>query len=795
MRKTVGIIALIAVLLPPILVASPGALAGEAQDASSKIGGLLALQVDAKLHQLEIESVEPPMDMAGPQSVPCAALGTGNLQKQQVFIHFEQEPTSVQIGELESLGVSIHPDTWIPPLENHPTGFVMASMPVDKLNDVAALGAVASLNTAEVMNEPHNDLAAAATNADYVWDTLGRSGTGVKVAVIDSGFDLNHPDFPGTETFSYWDYYDLDDDVANCTGASCSGHGTHVAGTVLGRGTSGSPTGIYRGSAYEATPVLLKIGGNDSSSASSGTMVAAIQGAVDTYDADVITMSYGSWSNHHDGSDEKCQAVDYAVSQGVPVFISAGNSGDDGMHYSGTVSASDWTGLIQVDVSNDPGTNTCLLFNLVWYEGSGSDNDLDLYFYDGSGTLTRSVYSEDDSPRNTTSEHSFHTTSDGSYTEQLVGNGTYYLRVHNNSGSSQDYHLYYNSVYNTSSSPAVTFDSPYQNYTIDSPAEADGAIAVGSYNTRQIWYDWENGGWWYGAGEPVGQISGFSSRGPRIDGAAKPNIVAPGQGIISCRDDDVYPFNSQNQLYISNWGPNENSATKNPGETGADKNNYYMMQGTSMACPHVAGIAALLLEAHPGWTPDQIRHALESTAVDKGDASWDNIYGWGLVDAQAAIGETDSVPTIVSCNCSGVETNAFASGETVYVKGSGLEASTSYNLWIQPGTVTESTSLVAANDPSSSIESVATSGTGSFVPTAIWSPSLDNGSYDIVVDQQGSGSGTYNAIDDGIDGIDAVGFVVPVPEIAIIIMMGIGLAILGGFVWLRSRKRDPVVAG
>jgi hypothetical protein len=134
MKKIIGIIALIAILLPPILAGSPGALAEEPQDTGSKIGGLLALQVDAKLQQLEIEKAVLAGDMAGPQSAPCAALGTGNLQKQQVFIHFEQEPTSTQIAELEALGVSVHSDTWIPPLENHPTGFVTASVPVDNLN-------------------------------------------------------------------------------------------------------------------------------------------------------------------------------------------------------------------------------------------------------------------------------------------------------------------------------------------------------------------------------------------------------------------------------------------------------------------------------------------------------------------------------------------------------------------------------------------------------------------------------------------------------------------------------------
>ncbi|MHC4338505.1 MAG: S8 family serine peptidase [Planctomycetota bacterium] len=63
---------------------------------------------------------------------------------------------------------------------------------------------------------------------------------------------------------------------------------------------------------------------------------------------------------------------------------------------------------------------------------------------------------------------------------------------------------------------------------------------------------------------------------------------------------------------------------------------YFFYQGTSMAAPHVSGIAALLIST--GVTgPDAIREALETTARDLGSAGWDEEYGWGLVDAYAAL--------------------------------------------------------------------------------------------------------------------------------------------------------------
>ena len=64
---------------------------------------------------------------------------------------------------------------------------------------------------------------------------------------------------------------------------------------------------------------------------------------------------------------------------------------------------------------------------------------------------------------------------------------------------------------------------------------------------------------------------------------------------------------------------------------------YYFFDGTSMATPHVSGAAALLLARNSTLTPDQIRNILESTAEDLGAPGRDNTYGWGLIDAQAAL--------------------------------------------------------------------------------------------------------------------------------------------------------------
>jgi serine protease len=64
---------------------------------------------------------------------------------------------------------------------------------------------------------------------------------------------------------------------------------------------------------------------------------------------------------------------------------------------------------------------------------------------------------------------------------------------------------------------------------------------------------------------------------------------------------------------------------------------YYFYQGTSMAAPHVSGVAALLVASGAATTPDQVREVLQFTAKDKGSSGWDPDYGWGIVDAYAAL--------------------------------------------------------------------------------------------------------------------------------------------------------------
>ena len=73
---------------------------------------------------------------------------------QRVFIHLAQEPSAKQIDELEAMGITPYPDSWIPAAGGHPTGFIVADMPIGKLDELLEKDYVVRLDTAEQLLEP-----------------------------------------------------------------------------------------------------------------------------------------------------------------------------------------------------------------------------------------------------------------------------------------------------------------------------------------------------------------------------------------------------------------------------------------------------------------------------------------------------------------------------------------------------------------------------------------------------------------------------------------------------------------
>ncbi len=409
--------------------------------------------------------------------------------REKVVIYFETYPSGEQITSLEALDISCFLESWTPPLPNHPYGFILAELPTNRLVEALSLSFIKKMDTAEYENFPQNNAGVISINADDVW-LAGYDGTGVKVAVLDSGIDTYYEgtEFPSSfERMDYWNYPTLDANVENST----TGHGTHVAGTVLGRGTNsigrsnadGNGSTPFKGSAPGADLTFLKIGGDVSSSATSAAMIGAMDAAVNIYDADVLTMSYGGWYTYHDGSSSEEQKVDWVYSQGKPFFLSAGNSAGDAHHYSGTAPAGGSTDYIAINTNS----GSALTFNLVWYDGLGTNNNLYMEYYGPSPTYTLLAKSE-----LATTESTRGTESKYSNANLTVSAGTRYVKVFNTSGSSQFFHIYFDNW----GYPNITFASPDPNYTIGQPASADHGFAVGSYVSRTSWTASDGTGLW-----------------------------------------------------------------------------------------------------------------------------------------------------------------------------------------------------------------------------------------------------------------------------------------------------------
>jgi len=120
--------------------------------------------------------------------------------------------------------------------------------------------------------------------------------------------------------------------------------------------------------------------------------------------------------------------------------------------------------------------------------------------------------------------------------------------------------------------------------SITAPADADSILSIGAVDS-------------------VGTIASFSSRGPTYDGRMKPEVCAKG---------------------VSDYWASSSSRTA-----------FGTASGTSCSTPLVGGSCAIVLQAHPTWTPMQVRRALMMTASRHTNP--DNNYGWGIIDVWAAI--------------------------------------------------------------------------------------------------------------------------------------------------------------
>ncbi|MFJ8660560.1 S8 family serine peptidase [Streptomyces sp. NPDC093795] len=164
--------------------------------------------------------------------------------------------------------------------------------------------------------------------APQAW-AAGYDGKGVKVAVLDTGIDVNHPDFAGL----------IDGTASFVPGEAVTdvnGHGTHVAGTIIGSGSASG--GDNKGVAPGADLFVGKVLGGAEGYGQDSWVMAGMQWAAES-GADVVNMSLGD-SYPTDGSDPMSQTVDALSAQyGTLFVIAAGNAGPESISSPGAAAS------------------------------------------------------------------------------------------------------------------------------------------------------------------------------------------------------------------------------------------------------------------------------------------------------------------------------------------------------------------------------------------------------------------------------------------------------------------------
>jgi subtilisin family serine protease len=585
-----------------------------------------------------------------------------------LMVELADQPVAAQVGNATDSGTTVtksQRDTWRSQIKASQTSVVDAvrqhggrvvSQVQDAYNGVhvhlaaASVAAVAALPGVVGIHLVPTYKPSLTESVPYVgvpqaWSATGQTGAGEKIAVIDTGIDYYHADFGGSGNPADYTYglahdttvpahnadgttvafpsakipvgYDFVGDAYDASAPAgspatipqpdpnpldCNSHGTHTASTAAGFGelANGSTYhGPYDPSIYASTD--FKIGPGVAPNAqlyiyrvfgcngSSDVVTEAINRAVQD-GADVISMSLGSDFGTSDTPD--AVAAENASRAGVVVVAASGNEGSSAYMTSTPGSSSRTISVAALDSNATfPGATIGIGAGISALDANNGPlpvtGKLDVLMSGGSISLGC-----------VDSDYSGVAAGDIVVTQR----GTCARVARAQFGQA---HGAAAVIMVNTSAGLPPFEGPIAGVTIPfiGVLQSDGAALVGANGTTVTISS---------AGQlsnpTYQQLASFTSFGPRFgDSALKPDVTAPGVSIVA-----------------AGMG------------TGTD---VLVDSGTSMATPHVAGIAALVLAANPHWSVNEVKAAIMSTASDTSAkiVGYDPIgAGSGVVQAQLA---------------------------------------------------------------------------------------------------------------------------------------------------------------
>lgn len=582
---------------------------------------------------------------------PAKAEGPGLRLDRVLAVDARIDPDDPLVGVILHLDGAFDPAS-VPGLVtgSRRGGLLTARLPFSSLPYLEAVENVRHVQAARLLR-PTLDEAVPAGQVDHVWaGSPAYTGEGVLVGVIDSGIDWRHEDFDaaGGDTrilylfdqyvngthpsgFAYGAEYDATAiDAGLLNEQDLAGHGTHVAGIAAGDGSTGG--GTYKGVAHEADLIIVKSYDDTQGGFPEDKVIDALNYLADKAETLgrplVVNMSLGGHMGPHDGTTAQEQVIDDISGAGRVVCVAAGNEGESYIHHSGP--ASDTTFDLTVDYlgnSPNPGIGNDHVYLNLWYEGASSPT-VTVSYAGGSlgpvpsgssassGTANGYIVVDNASggvDATNGDKQVFIQLDDQAGTAPQAG--TWSVRVQGGSGTVH--------VWMVHATMGAGFAASDQGYSVGMPGTSEQAVSVAAWKSRNIWPT-SGGNAYYVPGTSfgdteIGDRAPFSSVGPTRDGREKPDLSAPGMGIMA--------------PYASTTSPVPQSLLLSP------DGQYILSQGTSMASPFVAGVAALMLEKDATLTAAEIRNILRSTADTDSytGAGWNALFGAGKVDALGAI--------------------------------------------------------------------------------------------------------------------------------------------------------------